>query len=115
MELEERLKKVEYHQKLLLKMLRGSQFPVYEIVINKDLTEDEVDDIFKLCEELNCLYEQQKEEGFVHFIPLLTKFVGLLNHKISAEEMIDALIGQKLYLPLMMELRKSLNDVREEH
>lgn len=112
-DIEKRLKKVEYHQRLLLEMMQTKKFPVYELIIKKGLTEEEVKELFNLCEELTLQYEQQKEEGFVYFIPLLTQFVRSINEKLDPEETIHALLGQGMYLPLMEVLNKALTIVQD--
>lgn len=107
---EDRLKKIEYHQKLLLRMIKNQKYPAYELIVQNDLSEEEVNALFKLCEELTDMYEQQKEEGFVYFTPLLTHFVGLLDHKLRPEETVNAFLKQDLYRPLMEELKRSLEN-----
>lgn len=107
-EIERRLEKIEYHQKLLLAMIQTQNFPVYELIVKKDLAEDEVEKLFNLCDELTIQYEQQKEEGFVYFTPLLAQFVRLINKKLDPEETINAFLGQKIYVSLMEVLKKTL-------
>lgn len=111
---EDRLKKIEYHQRLLLGMIQNQKYPAYELIVQNDLSEEEVNVLFLLCEELTEKYEQQKEEGFVHFTPLLTQFVGFLNHKLRPKETINAFLKQDLYRPLMVELKKSLENSKME-
>lgn len=112
-ELEERIKKLEYHQKLILEMIHSSEFPAYEMIIKKDLSEEEVQQVFGLCEDLIVQYEQEKEEGFVYFTPLLTQFVNLLNDKLDPEETIDAFLCQGMYRPLMDVLKKTLTIIQK--
>lgn len=112
-EFEERLKKIEYHQKLLLEMIKNQTFPLYELLIRKDLSEEEVDELFTLCDMLNEKLAQQKEEGFVYFTPLLTEFVGMLNRKLHPEETINAFLMQDMYPTLMGILKKTLESVQE--
>ena len=112
-DMEKRLKKVEYHQRLLLEMMQTQKFPAYELIIKKDLTEDEVRELVDLCEELTLQYEQQKEEGFVYFLPLLTQFVSSINKKLDPEETIHAFLRQGMFLPLMEVLNKASIIVQE--
>ncbi|HHW39295.1 MAG TPA: DUF1878 family protein [Bacillales bacterium] len=112
-EVEKRLKKIEYHQQLLLEMIQTQNFPAYRLIVKSDLSEEEVEEVFRLCEELSLQYEQQKEEGFVYFIPLLTQFIDLLNQKLDPEETIHAFLGQNIYVPLMEILKKSLIIVKK--
>ncbi len=112
-EIEKRLKKIEYHQQLLLEMIQTQSFPAYRLIVKNDLSEEEVEEVFRLCKELSLQFEQQKEEGFVYFIPLLTQFINSLNHKLDPEETIHAFLGQEMYVPLMEILKKSLAIVRK--
>lgn len=113
-DIEKRLKKIEYHQQLLLEMMQTHSFPAYRIIVKNDLSEEEVAEIFRLCEKLSAQFEQQKEEGFVYFIPLLTQFTDLLNNKLDPEETINAFLRQEIYVPLMEILKKSLTIVKKQ-
>jgi hypothetical protein len=113
-EIEKRLKKIEYHQQLLFDMIQTQSFPAYRLIVKNDLSEEEVEEIFQLCEKLSTQYEQQKEEGFVYFIPLLTQFIDLLNNKLDPVETINAFLGQEIYVPLMEILKKSLAIVKKQ-
>ncbi|HHY74451.1 MAG TPA: DUF1878 family protein [Bacillus bacterium] len=107
-EIKKRLKKIEYHQRLLLEMIQTQNFPVYRLIVKNDLSEEEVEELFKLCDDLTIQYEQQKEEGFVYFMPLLTQFINLVNKKLDPEETIHAFLEQKMYVTLMEVLKKTL-------
>lgn len=100
-EMEERLIRLEYHQQLLLKMLKGHTFPVYEVIIKNGLSEEEVEEVFTLCEEFSKEFEKQKKAGYVHFDSLLKEFTNRLNIKIRPHDLVIALYEQNLYLPLM--------------
>lgn len=113
-EIEKRLKKIEYHQQLLLQMMQTQTFPAYRLIVKNDLSEEEVSEIFRLCEELTAQYQQQKEEGFVYFNPLLTQFINLLNKKLNPEETIHAFLAQEIYVPLMEVLKKTLTIVKKQ-
>lgn len=113
-EVEKRLKKIEYHQQLLLEMIQTQSFPAYRLIVKSDLSEEEVEEIFQLCEELSDKFKQQKEEGFVYFIPLLTQFIDSLNNKLDPEETINAFLGQEIFVPLMEILKKSLAMVKKQ-
>ncbi|WP_226670067.1 DUF1878 family protein [Metabacillus litoralis] len=108
--MEKRLEKLEYYQALLLQMVDTKRFPFYQLVMEKGLCKTEIEEIDKLCYELNSLYEEQKTQGLVIFTDLLTRFAGSLNSRLEVEETIQALYKQNLY-PLLMadflELMKS--------
>ncbi|NSL51999.1 DUF1878 family protein [Calidifontibacillus erzurumensis] len=110
-EIEKRLKKIEYYQRLLLEMMRGHRFPLHELIMRKDLTEEDVEEFFSLCEELNHKWKQQKEEGFVYFSPLLNEFMEKLNPKLEPIETIDACLGQNVFRPLMEVLKNTLDSI----
>lgn len=107
--IEERLKKIEYHQRLLLRMMQGHAFPFFQLVIENGLSEEDVQDLINLCEELTRLMEEQKQAGYVSFTPLLTHFAGMLNPKLHPTKVIVALDEQNMYRPLMKVFLDELN------
>lgn len=102
----EKMNKLEFHQKLLLKMLNSSKYPFYMLVIEKSLGEKDVDAFFNLCDNLSIELEEQKAEGFVYFHPLYHKFKMSLHPNLHAEEVIMSCLNQRLFSPLMEEFRK---------
>jgi hypothetical protein len=105
-ELLERLNRLEYHQSLLLKMVEGSKARFDMLVIEKGLSERDVQIFYKQCEQLSMELEEQKAEGFVYFHPLFNKFQEELHPRLKVEEVIHACILQKLFLLLMDELKR---------
>lgn len=106
-ELMEKINRLEYHQSLLLEMISdGKSHPFYRLIIKKFLSKQEVEHIYKICEELNNELEEQKAEGFVYFQPLFEKFQSSLPPKVHAREVVLACLGQQLFQPLMEELKK---------
>jgi regulator of sigma D len=110
--MEEKMKRIEYYQQLFLKMVKSGEFPFYELIIEKGISKGEVEEIFSLCDKLTKQYEEQKEEGFVHFDSLLTQFAGMLTAKLNPTETIEALLSQSMYQPLMKKL-KELDEKRD--
>ncbi|WP_071396035.1 DUF1878 family protein [Bacillus tuaregi] len=105
----ERIKRLEYHQSLLLEMNQSTKHALYRFIIERGIGEKEAQKLFELCDELSMELEEQKAEGFVHFHPLFTKFTMKLHTGgLPAEDVIAACITQGLYLPLMTELKKYL-------
>jgi len=104
----EKIKLLEYHQSLLLKMISKSKDSFYKLIIEKGIGEAEVRKFEKNCDELSIKYKEQKAEGFVYFHPLFKEFTMILPPEIQAEEVIEACIKQGLYLPLMLELKHYL-------
>jgi len=105
----EKLKMLEYHQSLLLKMNISTSEAFYKLIIEKSLSEEEVNQLYRKCEQLSIDYEEQKAEGFVYFHPLFQKFIQVLPPKLTVEEVIFACLKQGLYVPLMTEFKKYLN------
>ena len=104
----EKLQMLEYHQSLLLKMIKNTNDQFYKLVIEKSLSEQDVKQFYKQCEGLSKELEEQKAEGFVYFHPLYKRFTSRLHPNLQAEEVIQACLCQKLFLPLMQELKKYL-------
>ncbi|WP_141433122.1 DUF1878 family protein [Bacillus sp. 03113] len=102
----EKIKRLEFHQGLLLKMLPHTKAAFYQLVIEKGLRERDLEAFNNICENLNIELEEQKAEGFVHFHPLFEKFTMNLHPHLRPEETIEACLLQGIYIPLMMELKK---------
>jgi hypothetical protein len=104
----ERIKLLEYHQSLLLKMISPSNDEFYKLIIEKGIGEEEVRRFQNHCDELSIKLKEQKAEGFVYFHPLFKEFTMILPPEIKAEEVIEACVKQGLYLSLMLELKNYL-------
>ncbi|MFD2443103.1 DUF1878 family protein [Bacillus sp. CGMCC 1.16607] len=102
------LKVLQYHQSLIVTMLTKSQDEFYKLVIQKGLTEDDVQKFHSKCVHLSIQLEEQKAEGFVYFHPLYLQFLDSLPSNLTAKEVILACISQNLYLTLMTELKNYL-------
>ncbi|WP_071459074.1 DUF1878 family protein [Bacillus massilinigeriensis] len=105
-EILDRIKRLEFHQKLLLQLIKDSSYPFYEYILRQTLSEEEVSRIMKTCERLSKEFQKQKAEGFVHFHPLYKDFCESLAPRLEAEEIMEALRRQGLYVALMTELEK---------
>ncbi|MGC4377882.1 DUF1878 family protein [Fictibacillus sp. Mic-4] len=102
--LEDRIERLEFYSRLTLQTVDYTQFPFFTLVMSNKLTEQEVNEVLTLCDELQKKYEQQKEEGLVNFVPLLIHFAGMLTPKLKPKETIQAIKGQGLYPNLMEKL-----------
>ncbi|WP_053364510.1 DUF1878 family protein [Bacillus sp. FJAT-27251] len=102
----EKIKILEYHQKLLLKMVKGTNLKFDFLIVEKLLSQKEAGDILALCEKLSKDMKKQKAEGFVHFHPLFHELQAGLQPKLEAREVIEACVEQGLFLPLMLEMKK---------
>ncbi len=109
-ELVEKLNLLEYHQKLLIKMLSETEQSFYKLVVEKSLKEKDVAALFSLCDKLSIDLKDQKAEGFVHFNPLFEKFETSLHPNLQAEEVIRSCLKQRLFMPLMEELSRCVSN-----
>ncbi|WNS76765.1 DUF1878 family protein [Bacillus sp. DTU_2020_1000418_1_SI_GHA_SEK_038] len=105
-EVMKRMNKLEYHQKLLLKVIENRNLEFFKLIVEKSLTEREVKDFFRLCEELSMELEEQKAEGFVYFHPLYNKFKYGLHKNLEPKEVVQACLAQGLFSSLMSEFVK---------
>ncbi|KAA0547525.1 DUF1878 family protein [Bacillus sp. BGMRC 2118] len=106
--IEKRLERLEYYQKLMMDFVEHDKWPFHQLIMVRQLTEHEVNELFQLCESLTSEYKQQKAEGFISFTPLLHTFKQYLNPKLSSLEVITAMEQEKLFLPLMHVLKNAI-------
>ncbi|QED47130.1 DUF1878 family protein [Cytobacillus dafuensis] len=104
----EKIDRLEYQNKLLLKIIEKKDQEFYKLVIKNSLAEKDVNAFIYLCEELSKKIEEQKAEGFVYFHPLFNNFTHHLHPRLEPKEVVRACIKQSLYLPLMKEFQKYL-------
>ncbi|WP_456276028.1 DUF1878 family protein [Bacillus sp. AK128] len=108
--IEKRLERLEYYQKIMLELIDLEKRPFHHLLMKQKLAEDEVAELYRLCEELTMEYKKQKAEGFVGFSPLLKIFSERLNPKLSLLETIEALHKERIYMPLMTVLKNTIID-----
>ncbi|WP_096201479.1 DUF1878 family protein [Bacillus sp. FJAT-45350] len=106
--LDAQVRRLGFYQTLLLDMVDTSKFPFYQLVIRNGVTEEEMKELFILCNELNELLEEQRELGYVRHTSLLVHFVGMLTIKLKPKAVIEAMQQQSLYGSLMDVLLKAL-------
>jgi len=104
----ERLAIMEYHQKLLIKLIRDPKLEFYRLIVEKGISEAEVQKFYQKCDQLTIKLTEQKAEGFVYFQPLFEEFSTSLPGKLNIHEAIRACLTQKLYEPLFEELKRYL-------
>lgn len=107
-EMKQRIETLEYHQQLLVRMLKHSKEQLYYLIISKDLSKGETEALLELCELLSNKYEKQKAEGYVTFYPLLTELKANLLSSISPEELVQACLKQGVYVALMEKIQEML-------
>lgn len=106
--LEQKISSLKFHQRLLLKMVKKEGNEFFSLIIEKKLSEMEVQDFYNLCETLSNEYKEQKADKFVFFFPLFKKFKEELHPKLDPKETISACLKQHLYPELMQVLEKNL-------
>ncbi|TYR79002.1 DUF1878 family protein [Priestia megaterium] len=111
--LESRVSRLEYYIKLLAGTPEKEAKPFIELVVQKELTKREVEEVLILCEEIKEEYIEQKAEGLTDFVPLLTQFVGMLNYKLTPRETVQSLIHQSSYKDVMSELFEIIQWIRD--
>jgi hypothetical protein len=107
-ELLERIKILEYHQKLLLLLLNDPTLDLYKLIIENGITEQEVKQFYSLCYKMSIKLEEQKAEGYVYFQPLFHELSVALPSNLNIRAVINACLKQNLYMPLFQELEKYL-------
>ncbi|WP_160724619.1 DUF1878 family protein [Bacillus sp. USDA818B3_A] len=104
----QRINLLEFHQKLMVKVLTNPNNDFYRLIIENGITEKETNAFYQLCEKISIKWAEQKAEGYVNFHPLLKELSALLPANLSIEEVIKACLKQGLYEPLFRELQKYL-------
>ncbi|MEH7417762.1 DUF1878 family protein [Neobacillus drentensis] len=99
---------LEFHQRLIIKLLNHPHYDFYRLIIENGISEQEVNDFYYLCDKLSMKLAKQKAEGFVHFHPLLNQLSTALPANLKIEEVVKACLRQQLYKPLFEEIQKSL-------
>ena len=108
-ELQRRLERIAYHQRLLAESL-DEKYAFTKLIIKHDLAKEEVTAFLQLCEELNKKWDEQRAEGFVYFHPLLEEWLEKLNPKLEPKSAIRACLKQGIYPELMAEFNKLYRD-----
>lgn len=103
-DINKRLELMEYHQELLLQLVRNPKDQLAWLIIGKKLTKQETEEIMKLCEEMNNKFQIEKAEGYVNFQPLQAEMKKKLNPKITLKELTEACRSQGIFLPFMKEI-----------
>jgi hypothetical protein len=99
----QRINLLEFHQRLLIKLISNPHYDFFRLIIENGLSEREVNNFYRLCDELSVKLAEQKAEGYVHFHPLLNQLSASLPAPLKIEEVVKACLQQKLFEPLFME------------
>ncbi|MDF2856118.1 MAG: hypothetical protein K0Q87_1969 [Neobacillus sp.] len=103
-----RINLLEYHQRLLLKLLSDPTLDFYRLVIENGLSEQEVCDFFQLCVKLTESMEEQKAEGFINFQPLYNELSRFSPAGLDVKKVVQSCLRQHLFEPLFTEMNKCL-------
>lgn len=104
----EKIDRLEYHQSLLIDIILNNKNHFHKLIIEKSLNRRDVEEFYKLCEEMSIEMEKQKAEGFVYFHPLFEEFKLRLHPNLHVEAVIRACLSQQIYEPLMKEFKNYL-------
>ncbi|WP_188455383.1 DUF1878 family protein [Virgibacillus oceani] len=108
---------LSFHLQLITRLIDIDQYPFIKLVIEKNITRKEYDELFQLLQKLDLQYKIQKEEGFLDFTSLLVHFAGMLNEKLVPDMTIYALKKEGYFPSLMnmfIELIKQNNNHKED-
>jgi len=93
---------------MLSRTLDSNRYPLTKLLIERNFTKQEHDELFHLLNHLNERFEKEKEEGFLDFTSLLVHFAGMLCEKVEPNETIVALKKEGYYPALMEEFMSIL-------
>ncbi|MGE6379928.1 DUF1878 family protein [Peribacillus muralis] len=102
--LNEEIDILRFHQGLLLNLIRNPKARLDFLLVEKNFTKKETEDLLELCDILSKRYEIEKAEGYMNFRPLFNQFERKVNPKITTKECIDACLSQGLYVSFMREM-----------
>ncbi|MFC4559149.1 DUF1878 family protein [Virgibacillus kekensis] len=97
-----------FHMQMLSKIIDMDRYPLTKLVIEKNLSKYEFEEMISLLEGLQKKYKGQKEEGLLDFSGLLVHFAGMLNEKLEPTSTIYALKKEGYYPSLMSEFLEVL-------
>lgn len=110
MEYSDRNETTTFHLCLLANVINMEQFPLIKLLIEKDFSRSEFEELMNLLEMLDSQLEEQKEEGFLDFTGILVHFAGMLNEKLHPNETIYALKKEGYYPSLINEFIRVLKE-----
>jgi Protein of unknown function (DUF1878) len=104
----EKVETLQFHQQLLMMMLGDVKEELYVLIVKKNLSKYETEELLKLCEEMSKKFKKQKAEGFLNFNPLLQELKIKMNSKLTIKELVEACRKQGAYLEVMNEFHALL-------
>ncbi|MFC4388664.1 DUF1878 family protein [Gracilibacillus marinus] len=104
MDMEREFKKQQFHMYLLLSISNIEQHPLIRLLVENNISEREYHQLLALLDELDDIFTEWKEEGYLNFDKLLIWFVGSLCEKLDPELTIKAFLHEGIYSELMKQL-----------
>lgn len=104
--LEKEIETLRYHQTLLLHIIQNPRARFDLLVVEKNVTKEEVEEIHNLCELVSKKLSMEKAEGFMNYQPLFSQLERNLTPKLSVKELVESCLIQGLYETLMQEMKK---------
>lgn len=104
--LEKEIETLRYHQQLLLRIIRNPKAKFDLLIVEKNMTEEEVRALLELCESLSNKFVMEKAEGYMNFQPLFSHLKRNLTPKLTIKELIEAFLAQGLHETFMKEMSK---------
>ncbi|MEH7110320.1 DUF1878 family protein [Bacillus sp. JJ1764] len=102
----DKIEMLEFHQRLLLKLIDDPRLEFYRLLVENRISEHELKRFLTLCDELSKKLEEQRTEGYVYFHPLYLELAAGLPEKLEIRSVIQACFTQKICEPLFKELAK---------
>jgi len=90
-----------FHVELLSKLIDIHNYPFSKMIIEKNVTREEYNDLFRMLNTLDKQYRRQKKEGLLDFTILIIHFAGMLTEKLDPNQTIYALKKEGYYPSLM--------------
>ncbi len=100
----EKIERLSFYQQLLVRTMDEKEYPWYRMIVEKDLSEREVEDVYRLFKELEHKKEDLREAGMIDQTPLLLHYVGMLNLTLDPFMTANALNRQGYFKTLTAKL-----------
>ncbi len=107
MDFENEVRTLKFQIDLLRSISPLEKYPLTQLILESNISEEELRRLFQLLEELQEEYYLQQEDGFVHFSNLLISFVGQLPEKFDPEKTLIALKKENKYPEIVHVMWKS--------
>ncbi|MBN8233638.1 DUF1878 family protein [Halobacillus kuroshimensis] len=91
---------LSFQLKLLSSIKEIDYYPFTKLVIEKDLTEMEYNEMMHLLQTLSDLYKEEKEEGLLDHSSLLFHYAGMVCWKLPITDSLEALQKEGYYKEL---------------